>query len=87
MLLTALAAAEVVSRTLDGVTVGQVVREVNWASKGQVDRALKQLETDGMCWSEMVPYARTGKRVYRLTEHAAIMFAAIARQYTESCGA
>jgi len=79
--------AEVVSETLQGKTVGQVAKAINWLSKGQVERALKKLETDGMCWSETVPHGRTGKRVYRLTEAAAIQFAAIARQYTESCAA
>jgi len=85
MFLNAVTCIEVVSRTLDGVTVGQIQKAVPWLTRGQVERTMRMLEGEGYVWAAMVKYGRTGKRIYRVTEQTAIAFASIARQYTEAC--
>lgn len=85
MMINAMTCIEVVSRTLDGVTIGEIQKAVPWMTRGQVERIMKMLEAEEYVWAAMVAYGRTGKRLYRMTESAAIVFASVARQYTESC--
>jgi len=87
MFVNAMSCIEVVSRTLAGTTIGQIQKAAPWMTRGQVERIMKGMENDGYVWSEVIAYGRTGKRVYRMTEHAAIGFASVARQYTQSCDA
>lgn len=71
------------SSVQNGATVGQIEKALNWMSRGQVENALKHLTEMTFTYHEIVPHGRTGKRVFYMTEHAAINCAAIARSYTE----
>lgn len=68
----------------NGATIGQLEKAIAWMSRGQVVNVLEILEEMSFAYHEIVPHGRTGKKVYRLTEHAAINFAGIARSYTEA---
>lgn len=73
------------SRTLRGLTVGEIMKETPYLTRGQVERALKEMCEYGYVWCEIVAYGRTGKRLWRVTETAAITMSSIARNYTASC--
>lgn len=68
----------------NGATIGQIEKGISWMSRGQVINVLNILEEMSFAYHELVPHGRTGKKIYRLTEHAAINFAGIARTYTEN---
>jgi len=67
----------------NGATIGQIERAINWMSRGQVENTLKILSEMNFTYHEIVPHGRTGKRVFYMTENAAIQLSAIARDYTE----
>jgi len=73
------------SRTLKGLTIGEIMKETPYMTRGQVERALKEMQEYGYVWHEVLPYGRTGKKIWRVTETAAITMAGIARNYTDSC--
>jgi len=72
------------SRVQSGMTIGQIEKNLPWMTRGQVTLVLKTLEDMTFAYHEVVAHGRTGKRVYHMTEHAAINFAGIARNYTET---
>jgi len=76
--------ANLLSCVQKGMTIGEVEKSLNWMTRGQVVNVLNILEEMSFAYHEVLPHGRTGKKVYRLTEHAAINFASIARQYTEN---
>ena len=67
----------------NGATIGQIEKAIAWMSRGQVENSLKILSEMGFTYHEEQPHGRTGKRVFHMTENAAIQLAAIARDYTE----
>lgn len=67
----------------EGVTVGEMNKLLSWLTRGQIQRILDVLEATQFTYQELVKHGRTGKKLYRLTEHAAIHCAAIARTYSE----
>lgn len=71
------------SRIQNGATVGEIEKAHNWMTRGQVENTLKILSSMSFTYHEVVPHGRTGKRVFHLTETAAIHCAAIARDYSE----
>lgn len=71
------------SSVQNGATIGQVQKACSWMSRGQVENALKHLSEMSFAYHEEKPHGRTGKRVFFMTEHAAINCAGIARSYTE----
>lgn len=66
-----------------GMTVGEMVKAMNWVTRGQMLRMLVNLKAMGFVYSERVSHGRTGKDVYRVTELCAIHCASISRTYTE----
>jgi len=71
------------SEARDGKTVGELVKMMPWVTKGQMIRMLETLEDLFFTYRENVKHGRTGKNVWRMTDHCAIHMAAIARNYTE----
>lgn len=76
--------ANVLAGVQKGATIGEIAKHLSWMSRGQVIVVLNTLEEMSFAYHEIVPHGRTGKKVYRMTEHAAINFAGIARTYTEN---
>lgn len=70
----------------DGQTVGQCRKVVPGLSVGQVGRMLAVLMQCGFVFETLEPYGRTGKKVYRMTENAAIFLSSISRTYVEKQG-
>jgi len=64
-----------------GKTIGEMQKMMFQLTYGQVKRAMDGLVSDGLLHVENVPYGKTGKNVYRLTENAAI----IASDITQGC--
>jgi len=64
---TFLGCIESIATLNDDATAGNIQKMNSHLSVGQVKRALKQLETEGYVRNVLMPYGRTGKRVYRLT--------------------
>jgi len=64
---TFLGCIESIARLCDNATAGNIQKMNSHLSIGQVKRALSQLEIEGYVSHVLVPYGRTGKRVYRLT--------------------
>lgn len=67
----------------NGATIGEIEKAINWMTRGQVQNSLKILSEMGFTYHEVKPHGRTGKRVFYMTETAAIQLSAIARDYTE----
>jgi len=75
---------DTVANSKKGMTVGEVGKLQGALTRGQLLRILAGLVGAGMLYVENVPYGRTGKNVYKMTEYAAIMCSAIARSYGEN---
>jgi len=73
----------VLSEVQNGMTIGEIEKSIQWMTRGQVTNVLSIMEEMSFAYHEVKAHGRTGKKVYRLTEHAAINFAGIARQYTQ----
>lgn len=67
----------------NGCTITEMCKVMPYCSRGEIIRILETLEGMHYAYHEIKPHGRTGKKVYHLTETAAIHCAAIARQYTE----
>lgn len=74
---------ESVSGLKHGGTVGQIAKPYSSLSRGQVQRILDSMEKSGIIYMTVEQYGRTGKKVYRITEYAAMVCATIARNYTQ----
>jgi hypothetical protein len=71
------------SRIQSGLTVGQINKAMPYLTRGQIIRVLDSVGEAGLTYHEVMPHGRTGKKVYKMTENAAMQFASIARQYGE----
>jgi len=67
----------------DGMTVGEVGKIYNNLTRRQIQKIVDNLEAAGFVFCENRAHGRTGKKVYRLAEYAAIICSSIARNYTE----
>ncbi len=65
-----------------GLTVGEVVRAMHGLSYGQVKRIVETLVEDNLLMVETVKHGRTGKKIYRVAENAAIIGSDILNGYT-----
>lgn len=83
IVLNVLNIANCLSSVQNGMTIGEVEKCVQWMSRAQIINVLNILEDMSFAYHEVKPHGRTGKKVYHLTETAAIHFASIARTYTE----
>lgn len=72
------------SRVQNGMTIGEIQKQNNWMTRSQVIAILNLLEAISFAYHQVMPHGRTGKKVYRMTEHAAINLASIAREYSEA---
>jgi DNA-binding IclR family transcriptional regulator len=66
-----------------GTTVGEVAKAIAFMSKGQCQRVLDELVSEGYAYQEVKPHGRTGKKVYFMTEGYAMEIAHINRSYAE----
>lgn len=73
-----------ISQRGDGMTVGEVQGMMFAFTYGQTKRCLDGLVLDGLLWVENVPYGRTGKNLYRVTENAAILCSDIVQSYSRN---
>jgi len=73
-----------VSGLKNGGTVGQIQKPFPSLSRGQVQRVLDSMVNTGIIFMTVETYGRTGKKVYRITEFAAMVCAGIATNYTQS---
>jgi len=58
---------ESVARLNDDATIGNVQKMNSHLTRGQVERCLKQLETEGYMHHKIERYGRTGKKVFYLS--------------------
>jgi len=58
---------EAVARLNDNATIGNVQKANSHLSRGQVERCLKQLETEGYMHHKIEPYGRTGRKIWYLS--------------------
>lgn len=58
---------ESVARLNEDATIGNVQKMNSHLTRGQVERCLKQLETEGYMHHKIEPYGRTGKKVWYLS--------------------
>lgn len=64
---TFLGCIESIARLNDDATIGAIQKMNSYLTRGQVERALKQLEREGYVLWKMEPYGRTGKKVWYLS--------------------
>jgi len=67
-----------------GMTIGQVQGMMFGCTYGQVKRMLETLASENLIWVETVPYGKTGKKVFRVAENAAIIASDITQGYAKS---
>jgi hypothetical protein len=79
----ALTVLDKLSQSPDGMTVGQINKAMGYLTVGQVGRIVHSLGAQAFVCCEIQPHGRTGKKVYKMTERAAILCGSISRQYVE----
>lgn len=72
-----------IARSGEGLSVGEVNKTHGALTRGQCQRMIEGLMGAGMIYQEVVKWGRTGKKIYKLTEHCAIVCSSIARDYTD----
>ncbi len=81
---TTLYATGILAANPQGMTVGQVNKDIQAFTYGQVRRVLQELCDLGYAYCESEKYGRTGKCVYRLTEAYAMEISFINRTYMKN---
>lgn len=76
---------ESVTRLGEGATIGAVQKMNTHLTAGQVKRCLTQLEKEGYMHHKIVPYGKTGKAVYYLSNRCVTNLDIVARA-TETNG-
>jgi DNA-binding PadR family transcriptional regulator len=65
-------------------TIGNIQKMNPHMTRGQVERALNNLASEGYVFFETVAYGRTGKKVWHATENGIINLCAVTRAYAEN---
>lgn len=81
---TTLYATGVLAANPKGMTVGQVNKDMQAFTYGQIRRVLQELCDLGYAYCETEKHGRTGKCVYRLTEAYAIEISYISGVYMKN---
>jgi len=75
---------DILSKAKEGLTVGGIQKHMSILTVGQVKRITESLLECGFIHEEIKPHGATGKKVYHMTENAAIMLSSVGRQYVEN---
>lgn len=67
-----------------GLTVGEVGKLYPSLTRRQVQKIVDNLEAGGMVFCTVLPHGRTGKKVFGVTEYAAIVCASVSGHYAQN---
>lgn len=68
----------------DGLTVGEIGKAFPGLTRRQIQKIVDNLEAGGMVFCTVMPHGRTGKKVFKCAEYAAIVCSSVAGHYSKN---